>query len=144
MHADLEAQLVAKYPALFSGKDKPITENLMAFGCECGDGWFEILSNLCFEIQQHIKNGHYKPEQPYELFQIKEKFAGLRVYDNGHDDYIAGLIAMAEAMSYKTCETCGNKGEVCVPKNGGIWYSTKCPACAEKDQYRPHKRGEEN
>lgn len=142
MSPELEEKLVAKYPQLFAGANKGPQHSCMVFGCECGDGWYEILSRLCHGIQQHIKNGDWKLEQPYEFFQIKEKYAGLRVYDNGHDDYIAGLIHMAEEMSYCTCETCGNKGEVCVPKNGGIWYSTKCPICAEKDGYRPNKQTE--
>lgn len=142
MDSQLEAQLVSKYPELFNGRNKPVSENLMSFGCECGDGWYDILEGLCHGIYQHVKSTRYKNEHPYEFFQIKEKFAGLRVYDNGHDDFIAGLIQMAESMSYKICETCGNKGQVCISKTGGLWYSTKCPACAEKDDYRPYKQDE--
>lgn len=142
MSPKLEEKLVSKYPDLFVGNKKTPQESLMAFGCECNDGWFDILDSLCHDIQQHVTSKHYEGP-PYEFFQIKEKFAGLRVYDNGHDDYIAGLIHMAESMSYKICETCGNKGQVCVPKNGGIWYSTKCPACAEKHEYRPYKPEED-
>lgn len=139
MSPELEEKLVTQYPELFALREKGPHVSCMCFGCECNDGWYDILSSLCHDIQQHIKQGHYKLEQPYAFFQIKEKYAGLRVYDNGHDEYIAGLIHMAESMSYKICETCGNKGQVCIPKNGGIWYSTKCPACAEKHEYRPYK-----
>ena len=138
MSPELEAKLTNKYPELFTGAEKPVRENLMSFGCECNDGWFDLLDNLCYEIQQHVKSKQYEGP-PYEFFQIKEKYAGLRVYDNGHDEYISGLVHMAEAMSYRLCEICGNRGQVCVPKNGGIWYATKCPACAEKEEYRPYK-----
>lgn len=142
MSPELEEKLYTNYPALFALREKGPQASCMCFGCECSDGWYDILDSLCHDIQQHIKQGRYKLEQPYEFFQIKEKYGGLRVYDNGHDDYIAGLIHMAEAMSYKICETCGNKGQVCIPKNGGIWYSTKCPVCAEKHEYRPYKSEE--
>ena len=36
-----------------------------------------------------------------------------------------GLVSMTEAMSYKICEVCGNKGE---PNKGG-WISTLCESC---------------
>ena len=64
----------------------------------------------------------------YEFFQIKEKFGTLRVYDNGHDEYIAGAIRMAENMSAFTCEVTGNPGRLC--KNGH-WYRTLCDDQAE-------------
>lgn len=54
--------------------------------------------------------------------QVKEKFGGLRFYYDGGDDYISGLSAMAESMSYVTCESCGKPGE---STNGG-WIKTVC------------------
>lgn len=42
--------------------------------------------------------------------QIKEKFGTLRFYYHGGDDYIRGLEAMAESMTSRTCEDCGNPG----------------------------------
>lgn len=136
MSPERENELASKYPALFSGKDLPLNKSLMAFGCECGDGWFNILSNMCHCIAEHIKHGGWKFEQPYQFFQIKEKFAGLRVYDNGHDDYIAGVIRMAESMSYETCEICGNVGRVCCSQKG-YWLRTLCPEHAKEYEYRP-------
>jgi len=54
--------------------------------------------------------------------QVKEKFGGLRFYYRGGDQYIEGLVAMAESMSYATCEECGNSGK---PNKGG-WIRTLC------------------
>lgn len=142
MREELEQKLVSKFPELFADKDKPPTESLMSFGCECADGWFDILYGLCGVISQHIKNGHWKHEEPYRFFQIKEKYAGLRVYDNGHDEYIAGAIAMAETLSYRTCELCGAPGRVC---SAGIWLRTLCPAHAEEHNYKvPQTENEDN
>jgi hypothetical protein len=142
MSPELEHELVSNYPDLFRDKDKPPTESLMYFGCECGDGWFNILSLMCSCIQQHIKNGHWQYAEPYRFFQIKEKFAGLRVYDSGHDDYISGVIAMAETLSYHTCEECGNVGRVCCSK-GGYWLRTLCPEHMDKLDYRRVEKNEE-
>ena len=46
MDANLEKQLIEKYPVLFKYENKPLTENLMCFGLECDNGWFKILDHL--------------------------------------------------------------------------------------------------
>ena len=54
--------------------------------------------------------------------QVKEKFGGLRFYYDGGDSYIDGVVAMAELMSERTCEECGNPGKLYT--NG--WHRTLC------------------
>lgn len=54
--------------------------------------------------------------------QVKEKFGGLRFYYMGGDDYIRGLEAMAESMSYRTCEVCGAPGS----STSEGWIRTLC------------------
>jgi hypothetical protein len=56
------------------------------------------------------------------LDQVKEKFGTLRFYYTGGDDYISGLVSMAESMSGVTCETCGKPGT----QTGGGWIKTVC------------------
>jgi hypothetical protein len=60
--------------------------------------------------------------------QVKEKFGTLRFYYHGGDDYIRGLVSMAESMSGVTCEGCGNLGE----RRRGGWIHTYCESCEEK------------
>jgi len=63
------------------------------------------------------------PPMPYvTASQVKEKFGGLRFYTNGYTDGISGMISMAESMSYRTCEVCGNPGR----SNNYGWISTLC------------------
>jgi hypothetical protein len=142
MNSILEQELVTMYPELFRDKDKPVTESLMAFGCECDDGWFTIIKHVCACIASHTKSGGWKYEAPYRFFQLKEKYAGLRIYDNGHDDYIAGVIAMAESLSYVTCETCGKPGRVCCAQ-GGYWLKTLCPEHMREFSYRTSDGGDD-
>lgn len=139
MSPEFEEKLVRKYPTLFGDIDKPETESLMCFGCECSDGWYTLLDRLCECIASHVKN-HWKHEQPYRFMQIKEKFGGLRVYDHGHDDTIFGMIFLAESMSYSICEVCGHPGQCC---SAGVWLRTLCPTCAERDGYRPRQEDDE-
>ena len=64
--------------------------------------------------------------------QVKEKFGTLRFYYQGGDEYIAGLVAMAESMSACTCEQCGVPGTT----GGKGWISTLCTSCREKHDSR--------
>lgn len=146
MDQQLQNQLFEKYPQFFSNKDRGIQSSCMAWGCECGNGWYEILASLCWMIRQHEDNKRWQKEWkekqkqetqdsmgiridgeepeyfPVKFDQIKEKYGGLRIYFSGGDDYIEGLVSMAEAISYKICEVCGNKGEC----NKSGWFSTLC------------------
>ena len=68
------------------------------------------------------------PEFPQvTLDQVKEKFGTLRFYYTGGDEYIGGMVAMAESMSGVICESCGNPGE----RVGGGWVTTLCKQHAE-------------
>jgi hypothetical protein len=135
MSPELEEKIVLDFPSLFKGKSRPVTESLMSFGCEHSDGWFNIIHSMCEAIDSHLK--HLESPFDYEFVQIKEKFGTLRVYDNGNDDYIEGVIRMAENMSAVTCEVTGQPGTLCVK---GHWYRTLCPEQAEKDEYSPARR----
>ena len=124
-------ELKEKYPQFF----------LENFYFECGDGWYNLLESLLYRINQqeeHIRNQNaYRVRygrDPIEyksvkISQIKEKWAGLRFYYDGGDDYVCGAVALAEDMSYKTCEACGNPGKV----SSGGWYRTRCDECREKE-----------
>lgn len=136
MRQELERILSDRHPQLFSGAKKPPTESLMCFGCDHGDGWFSIIESMCHLIDQHIKNGGWKHEEPYKFLQIKEKFAGLRVYDHGADEYVRGVIDMAESLSYRVCEFCGGKGS---KFHSGLWVKTLCGACANEHSYEKYK-----
>lgn len=125
MSPELEAILVEKYPELFRDKDKPPTDSLMCFGCECDNGWYDIIESVCGIIAHHIRQ-HRDPESVagFRWVQIKEKFGALRLYFiGGADDYMLGVIDMAEDMSRGVCEICGNRGKVC----GTGWFKALCP-----------------
>lgn len=131
MKPELSQKLFEEYPNQF--------KNLKYI--ECGDGWYEIISTACWKIKKHEDNKRWRKEyleknEPERLDdepeyfsvkfdQIKEKYGGLRLYYSGGDDYVDGVLSMAEAMSYKICEVCGNKRQ---PNENG-WISTLCESC---------------
>jgi len=133
MSPEKEKLITEKYPKIFSSRNP---ENLFFVYCfEHGDGWFNIIDTLCWAIQNHVDNLRYNlKEITDEEFsekhqvvaeQVKEKFASLRFYINNHDDYVRGLICMAEGISARTCESCGDPGE----RRGRGYIQTLCDSC---------------
>jgi hypothetical protein len=73
------------------------------------------------------------------LDQVKEKFGTLRFYYSGGDDYIDGMVSLAESLTGVTCESCGNVGE----RRGGGWIHTYCTPCEEARELARKKSDEE-
>jgi len=85
----------------------------MARGFECGDGWFEVVDWLSAKIEAYAKLLPDQREQfcP-EVIQVKEKFGGLRFYLQYSDQTTDGWITEAEQRASRTCELCGQLGEL--------------------------------
>lgn len=86
---------------------------------------FSDESYISKTIQRSLEQGEriVPPEIPQVVaVQVKEKFGTLRFYYNGGDEYISGLVSMAEWASSVTCETCGERGKL----RGSGWVYTAC------------------
>jgi hypothetical protein len=132
MRQELDEQLCAKYPKIFVNRNADMQTTAMCWGFECGDGWYNILDQLCANIQHHTDWHNRETVKVPQVVasQVKEKFGGLRFYYDGGDDYISGVASMAESMSVVTCEECGAPGQ----QRGRGWIYTACDAhINEKD-----------
>ena len=120
-----QESLYEKYPKFFRQKDLGIEKSCLAFRIETGPGWFTLIDRMCLAIKNRILNHE---ELTFEFAQIKEKLGALRVYWDGGDDYIAGIVSMAGHMSSKICEQCGNVGKI----RDERWLRCECEQCREK------------
>jgi hypothetical protein len=133
MSPELQDSLIEKYPEQF--------KNLKYI--ECDDGWYEILSRLCYIIHNRVdyKKRINEPLEHFQWSQIKEKFGGLRAYCYGADEFINGAVHMAESISCITCEVTGEKGKVRYKKLNEdgqpvpAWVKTLSDKEAEKQGY---------
>lgn len=86
--------------------------SLELFGVECGPGW-ESLYKPLFEAVE-AEGG--------SVFQVKEKFGGLRFYAGGISEELQKKIQLAEIESYNICDVCGKPGKL----RGKGWMMTRC------------------
>lgn len=121
MSPENTARLFKEFPELFRGRFEPITQNLMPFGFECGDGWLEIVHGLCVQITNHAADEGLD----IKAVQVKEKYGCLRFYVDNEDEFIESVIADAEERSSRTCEICGEVGTLW---SRGGWWLTRCEA----------------
>lgn len=136
------------------------------FGCETGDGWYDLLRDMCREITEAYQKGG----EPINLVvdQVKEKFGTLRFYyhfeghaqtlhafdflggssmrfqqqENNLQKEIANIVRNAEKQSGTICEKCGKPGSL----RKGQRILTLCDSCfsLSEEKHKPTKNPSEN
>ena len=155
MCEELEKQLEKEFP--FMQKSRYDEHNLYhLYGCECGDGWYNLIHELCQEISERYEQEG--KEADIVIAQVKEKFATLRFYyeyedvsvpihafdffggpslrftpnDGGDEETvqlrndIANIVRSYEAKSGSVCEKCGKAGKI---RKDLRWIRTLCEDC---------------
>ena len=99
-------------------KGEPINDYFQATTgmMDIGEGWYQLMHDLLEEL--------IKTDWDKDIHQVKEKFGGLRFYVGGASDEVHDIISRYEALSYETCEVCGEHGEV--RKDAFGWWKTLC------------------
>lgn len=123
MKPELEKQLMEKYPSFFVDMYGHPMLTCLAWGCETGDGWYNLIDEVCQKIKA-LPN----LEPTFRFAQIKEKFGYLRINFSGTEkwDEIYDILNDAEIRSGKICEFCGSTENVTTK---GGWIKTLCEGC---------------
>ena len=128
MSPELDKQLCEKYPKIFADRFAKPTDSPIAFGIECGDGWYKIIDMLCMSatyvystsvevdeedgkrtgIKSFPRKNKLGQDENCYLFQceppqmvvqqIKEKFGTLRFYYQL--DFDPDLLELEETKKY--------------------------------------------
>jgi len=121
MSPELQKKLVKRFPKLYRGINKPMTETCMCWGFACGDGWFNILWMLSLALEDL--------NEDIEVVQVKEKYGTLRYYIHNGSEEAYKYINAAEAASQSICEECSEWGRL----RGNGWYYTACDKHTKKE-----------
>lgn len=89
------------------------------YGCECGDGWYDLIRRMCIEL---AAIGGFQP------LQIKQKYGTLRVYGICSEERGYEIIDKYEDLSEHICEECGADG---YEREIYGWYRVLCERCFE-------------
>ena len=120
-------------PLIFRGRNLGVKQNLMYFGFECSDGWFDIIYELSKKIERIAEtmkaDGLPEDEIPM-VSQVKEKFGTLRFYMSNTTSEIQDLISQCEQSSAQACEQCGKPGTL---RRTNGWFLTVCEKCEVSD-----------
>ena len=91
------------------------------------DGWrAKFGEQLCEELREELIRVNYLDK--YRIMDIKDKYSGLRWYDNGNTKKGYEIIHKYEELSYKTCIECGRPAT----KISCGWINPYCDKCAER------------
>jgi len=126
MYAEQTARLLTAFPHLYRGRHLPLTENLMSWGFQCGDGWYDLLYQVSQQITAYAAHHPDPTVQQVLAVQVKEKFGTLRFYVRGADAHIQALIDAVEAESAQICERDGTPGRLRVRQGHS---QTLCDSC---------------
>ncbi|ANI32464.1 hypothetical protein ACTJJT_25640 [Pseudomonas sp. 22373] len=121
-----EDDLIGRYSELFrQSKRNPV--GVPYWGVQCEVGWLPLIDRLCSKIQGRINN---LESSQVTIVQIKEKDGSLSISHLNGDDYVRGLIDMAQEFSNCICEICGCPGSKKRLLLG--WIKTACESCEKK------------
>ena len=135
MKTELEKKLLEEFPSFFRDMYGDPRKTCMAWGCAHGDGWFDILYQLCKKLKKEVEKD---PKVDFHFLQIKEKFARLTLYYSGGNKTIHRLVNEAEQKSDFVCEDCGTMESVSVD-NSVYWLRTLCEECRNGRKTNPVK-----
>ena len=87
----------------------------------CWEGWYPLIDHVLASINDY--SDVYNKE--VRVVQIKEKFGALRIYAEPslYNEYVWGILHLAERLSKTICERCGEPGEL---RTDIGWHKTLC------------------
>lgn len=136
-------ELIKKYPWLkprkvYSDEEIEGYDYEFTWMDDIPDGWRVAFGDqMVQELDELLKK--YNCMKDYKIFQIKEKFGGLRWYDSGFpregsDEYMNWLLKY-EDLSFHTCINCGKPAKYFTKG----WIVPICEDCAKKHKYKDNQ-----
>ncbi len=71
MNRQNSMRLFKRFPFFYP--QKKLTESLMGFGFECGDGWFDLLWDLCLQIEKKGQGKSWYHGVKYKWYEYPKK-----------------------------------------------------------------------
>lgn len=107
-HVTHEARrIMQRFPNIFGpGPWAGENNGLLAYGFECGPGWYPLLERLCSDLSKIVQEDDLKE---FQVIQVKQKLGTLRFYVRGGSARTFDRIRKGEREAADTCERCGTR-----------------------------------
>ncbi len=145
--------MISKKPEAIHWQSKYPLSCVSGMYAEFNTGWNKLVCDMFDKIEPALDQIYkLEPiksqdlENRFVIGQIKEKFAGLRVYVDFpyfwkekyqvQCDAIQEAINTAESISTETCEICGDDGKAV----GTAWLSCRCAKCGVYKLFEPEDK----
>lgn len=120
--------ILSKCSELFDLESGPL-KSAMGFGIRFdGSGWLGLLDRLCDKLQP-LALGVRAQGMEFKILGVKRKFGTLRIAYRGGNEAIAEEIERAKSEALRTCELCGEPGELRSHQN---YLTILCGSCHMK------------
>ena len=129
MDSQLENKLYERFPDLYREKTAPLESSKMAWGVQCGDGWYKLIYELSTNIAKIATEGEYSPA----ISQISRHEDGTLYVDvRNVTPPIADIVTTARETSRLTCESCSYSPALLREVKGSKAQHIACVRCVNK------------
>ena len=127
-------QLYERFPELYRERTAPLKSSGMAWGFQCGNGWYKIIYEMSEKIQKLSVGGDFGPA----ITQVSKYEDGtLYVEARNITPPIQDVITTARETSRLTCEECGYTPAFLRKGKGAEAPHIACGRCLRKSTPAP-------
>jgi hypothetical protein len=149
MNDTLQERLFTDYPEILSEDNFPS-------GISCGDGWYDLIDNMCYHINRRISNVHWGwgkdeilQEVPVRILEMKrgscdslsvEFFVDYPVTPKDSqireiESRVSSVKDYTESISGRTCELSGKPGKLYTKRTDRLVNKVLCKELAKALDY---------
>ena len=130
-------ELYEKFPHLYRERTAPLESSHMAWGFQCGDGWYKIIYEMSKKIDKISKEGEFAPAIS---LVSKHEDGTLYVAVSNITPPVADIVTRATEQSRLTCELCSYTPAFLRSAATNLEGHIACGRCVEKS--RPPRKGD--
>jgi len=129
MDSQQTEQLYERFPELYRERTAPLKSSGMAWGFQCGNGWYKIIYEMSQKISKLSVGGEFGPAITHVS---KHEDGTLYVEARNLTPPIQDVITTAREASRLTCEECGYSPAFLRKGNATSAAHIVCGRCAKK------------
>ena len=138
MDSQQTEQLYERFPELYRERTAPLKSSGMAWGFQCGNGWYKIIYEMSQKISKLSIGGEFGPAITHVS---KHKDGTLYVEARNLTPPIQDIITTATEQSRLTCEYCAYTPAFLRKGKGSVGGHIACGRCLRQAEGSKKQKG---